>query len=53
MSRPGPQSNERMVENSSSSLDPRQRISPDRHGISSLAAAAGNQSLDEPKKYKV
>lgn len=32
------------------SRDPRNRISPERSGISSLAAAAANQSIDEPKK---
>jgi hypothetical protein len=35
-------STERTIENSRSSFDPRNRISPERVGISSLAAAAGN-----------
>jgi len=38
------------------SLDPRRRISPKggpSPGVSTLAAAAGNSTLEEPKKFKI
>eukprot|EP00347_Sterkiella_histriomuscorum_P012560 403368100 len=51
------ESKRQLYDNSSNSLDPRKKVSPRNNqgspGISSLAQDAANQSIDEPKKFKI